>query len=85
LFSLFCKPTEVNSYVKAKNMHNNADLAGQLVIMTTLLSGFTIFGDSRCCAALGMFSSYQQRVGAVLTTDSMHGSADSTSELYQWI
>jgi len=55
LFSLFCTPTAVNSYVMAKNMHNDADLAGQLVIMTTLLSGFTIFGGIALLRGLGMF------------------------------
>ena len=43
LFSLFAAPTAVNSYVMAKNMHNDADLAGQLVILTTLMSSATIF------------------------------------------
>ncbi len=55
LFSLFCTPTAVNSYVMAKNMHNDADLAGQLVIMTTLLSGFTIFGGIALLRGLGFF------------------------------
>ncbi|MBP7401172.1 MAG: AEC family transporter [Clostridia bacterium] len=55
LFSLFCTPTAVNSYVMAKNMHNDADLAGQLVIMTTLLSGFTIFAGIALLRGLGLF------------------------------
>ncbi len=55
LFSLFCTPTAVNSYVMAKNMHNDADLAGQLVIMTTLLSGFTIFAGIALLRGLELF------------------------------
>ncbi len=55
LFSLFCTPTAVNSYVMAKNMHNDADLAGQIVIMTTLLSGFTIFCGVALLRGLDLF------------------------------
>ena len=39
----------------AKNMHNDADLAAQLVIMTTLLSSFTIFLGIVILRGLGMF------------------------------
>ena len=55
LFCLFAAPTAVNSYVMAKNMHNDADLAAQLVIMTTLLSSFTIFLGIALLRGLGMF------------------------------
>lgn len=55
LFSLFCAPTAVSSYVMAKNMHNDAELAGQLVIMTTLFSGFTIFLGIAVLRGLGLF------------------------------
>jgi predicted permease len=55
LFSLFCAPTAVNSYVMAKNMHNDAELAGQLVIMTTMLSGFTIFLGIALLRGFGLF------------------------------
>ena len=67
LFSLFCTPTAVNSYVMAKNMHNDADLAGQLVIMTTLLSGFTIFGGIALLRGLECFSRTQAHSGSGLT------------------
>ena len=44
LMILFCAPTAVSSYVMAKNMHSDADLAGQIVVTSTLLSALTLFG-----------------------------------------
>ena len=43
IFILFCAPTAVSSFVMAQNMGADGDLAGQLVVLTTLFSGLTLF------------------------------------------
>ena len=43
VFILFCAPTAVSSYIMAKNMNSDSDLAGQIILVTTILSGFTLF------------------------------------------
>ncbi|MDR1631925.1 MAG: AEC family transporter [Dysgonamonadaceae bacterium] len=43
LISLFATPTALASYIMAKNMGNDGELSGQIVVLTTLLSCITIF------------------------------------------
>ena len=42
LFVLFSAPTAVSSYVMAKNMSGDGDLASQVILVTTFFSMFTI-------------------------------------------
>lgn len=43
LFILFASPTAVSSYIMAKNMNSDADLTGQITLLTTFFSAFSIF------------------------------------------
>ena len=43
VFVLFGAPTAVSSYIMAKNMKSDYQLAGQIVLLTTCVSAFTIF------------------------------------------
>jgi len=43
LISLFATPTAIASYIMAKNMGNDGELSGQIVVLTTLFSCVTIF------------------------------------------
>lgn len=43
IFILFASPTAVSSFIMAKAMNSNSDLAANIVLMTTLGSVFTIF------------------------------------------
>jgi len=43
LVALFGSPVAVSSAIMAKGMHNDEQLATQLVVWTTLCSGFTVF------------------------------------------
>lgn len=43
LLCMFATPTAVSSYIMAKNMKNDAELAGQIVVLTTACSCVTIF------------------------------------------
>jgi len=43
IFVLYSAPTAVASYVMAKNMHSDDDLAGQILVFTTFFSCFTLF------------------------------------------
>ncbi len=43
LFILFCAPTAVSSYIMAKNMNSDSDLAAQIIVGTTALSGVSLF------------------------------------------
>lgn len=43
IFAISCVPTAVSSYVMAKEMEANGDLAGEIVTFTSLFSIFTIF------------------------------------------
>ena len=40
---LFGAPTAVSSYIMAKNMNSDHELAGQILLLTTLMCLFTIF------------------------------------------
>ncbi len=55
LFVLFCSPTAVSSYIMAKNMNSDADLAGQIILTTTLFSGVSLFLGSFILRALNLF------------------------------
>ncbi|MBR5314135.1 MAG: AEC family transporter, partial [Clostridia bacterium] len=39
----FGSPTSVSSYIMAKNMHGDSELAGQILLLTTVCSLFTVF------------------------------------------
>jgi hypothetical protein len=54
VFILFCAPTAISSYILAANMNGDADLAGQIVLLTTLLSGFTLFAGAYVLRALAL-------------------------------
>lgn len=54
IFILFCAPTAVSSYVMAQNMGADGDLAGQLVVMTTVFSGVTLFAQTALLKALAL-------------------------------
>ncbi|GHT66370.1 transporter [Bacteroidia bacterium] len=43
LISLFATPTAIASYIMAKNMGNDGELSGQIVVLTTLFSCVSIF------------------------------------------
>jgi predicted permease len=43
LLTLFATPTAMASYIMAKNMGNDGELSGQIVVLTTACSCFTIF------------------------------------------
>jgi predicted permease len=43
LFILFASPTAVTSFIMAKTMNSDSDLASQIVLGTTLVSGFSLF------------------------------------------
>lgn len=46
IFITFMAPSAVASYVMARNMKSNADLAGQILIMTTVLSCLSFFAGA---------------------------------------
>lgn len=52
---VFGTPTAISSYIMAKNMHADASLANQIVLLSTLCSMFTIF----------LFSFFLRRMGLV--------------------
>lgn len=43
IYILMAAPTAVSSYIMAKDMNSDYVLAGQLVVLTTVLCGFTLF------------------------------------------
>jgi predicted permease len=43
VFVLFCAPTAVSSYIMAKNMNSDSDLAAQIIVITTAFSGLSLF------------------------------------------
>lgn len=43
ILGVFATPTAVSSYIMAKNMSNDYEIAGQIVVLTTAFSCFTIF------------------------------------------
>ncbi len=52
--ALFATPVAVSSAVMAKEMGGDDELAGQLVVWTTLVSGFTLFAIVATCKAIGL-------------------------------
>jgi predicted permease len=52
---VFGTPTAISSYIMSKNMHADASLANQIVLLSTLCSMFTIF----------LFSFFLRRMGLV--------------------
>ena len=44
IFILFGAPSAVSSYIMARNMKNDSDLAAQILLFTTMLCVFTVFG-----------------------------------------
>lgn len=50
----FCTPTAVGGYVLAKNMDGDGELAGQILLQTTLLSLITMFVTLLALSAAGM-------------------------------
>ncbi len=44
LFCLFATPTAVASYIMSENMGCDGQLSGQIIVLTTIISSFTIFG-----------------------------------------
>lgn len=51
---VFGTPTAISSYIMAKNMNSDASLANQIVLLTTLVSMFTIFLFSFVMKTLGL-------------------------------
>jgi malate permease and related proteins len=55
VYILFCAPAAVSSYIMACNMNSDADLAGQIVLVTTLISGATFFAGAFILRAFQLF------------------------------
>ena len=55
LVATFCTPVAVSSVPMAQEMGADTDLAGQLVVFTTVTSAFTIFVASFLLRAVGIF------------------------------
>jgi predicted permease len=55
LFVLFCSPTAVSSYIMAKNMNSDAELAGQIILTTTVFSGISLFFGAFILRSLSLF------------------------------
>ena len=53
--ALFCTPIAVSSVPMVQEMDGDVQAAGQLVVWTTVLSGFTIFFVSFLLKAIGVF------------------------------
>lgn len=56
LIALFASPVAVSSAVMASEMGGDGELAGQLVVWTTILSAVTIFAFVSVFRALGALS-----------------------------
>lgn len=54
LFILFASPTAVTSFIMAKTMNSDGDLASQIVLATTLTSGFSLFLGTYILRALAL-------------------------------
>lgn len=52
IFILFCCPTAVSSYIMACSMKSDSDLAGQIVLTTTITSAVTVFAAAWLLRAL---------------------------------
>ena len=56
LIALYGTPIAVSSVPMAAEMGNDAELAGQLVVWTTLASALTLFATIFICAQIGIFA-----------------------------
>ena len=54
LFALYGTPLAVSTVPKSSEMGNDGELTGQLVVCTTLVSAFTLFGIIFACAQHGI-------------------------------
>ena len=54
IFVLFAAPTAVSSYIMAKNMKSDYELAGQIVVLTTIICPVTVFIGSFVLKSLGL-------------------------------
>ena len=54
IFVLFGAPTAVSSYIMAKNMKSDYELAGQIVVLTTVICPVTVFTGSFILKSLGL-------------------------------
>ncbi len=54
LFIMFMAPSAVSSYIMAKTMHSNDELAAQILILTTFFSSITIFLGILLLKSLGL-------------------------------
>lgn len=52
---LFAAPTAVSSAIMAQSMKNDAELARQIVVWTSVFSAFTLFGFTAFFRAIGIF------------------------------
>lgn len=55
LIALFGTPTAVSSVPMATEMNNDDELAGQLVVWTSIMSAFTLFAIIFSCTQIGIF------------------------------
>lgn len=54
IFILFMAPTAISSYIMARNMHSDDQLAAQILILTTLTSCFTLTAGIFLLRSLGL-------------------------------
>ena len=54
IYVLFAAPSAVATYVMAKNMHSDAELAGQILALTTVICPATIFLGSLTLISIGV-------------------------------
>ena len=54
VFILFAAPSAVSSYIMAKNMDNDSDLAAQILLFSTMLCVFTVFAGVFILKSLGL-------------------------------
>ena len=55
LIALFGTPAAVSSVPMATEMGNDDELAGQLVVWTSIFSAFTLFATIFACTQIGIF------------------------------
>ncbi len=58
LIALFGTPVAVSSVPMATEMNNDDELAGQLVVWSSIMSAFTLFGIIFACAQAGIFGAF---------------------------
>lgn len=54
IFVLFAAPTAVSSFIMAKNMKSDYELAGQIVVLTTIICPATVFIGSFILKSMGL-------------------------------